>query len=225
MCTCLLSPSLEWPDRLLSEGPTLCVRGRPREPCSLRRRGSVDLLAGRACSLLSQSSLALHSLSSLVDCALLNHFLQCSEAGPSRPRCYAWWDRGEERGAVLGTRLWAAHSQAGLGFEPAFWLLLLLSHPVVSDSFSAPWIEDFPGKNTGVGCHFLSPGELPDPGIEPASPACVSCIAGGLWVLSHWKAPLFGSILFYFSQRLCWDCIHSFYLLYGPDSFLLLIVF
>ena len=78
-------------------------------------------------------------------------------------------------------RLWAAHSQAGLGFESAFWLLLLLSHPVVSDSFSTPWIEDFPGKNTGVGCHFLSPGELPDPGIEPASPACVSCIAGGLF--------------------------------------------
>ena len=26
----------------------------------------------------------------------------------------------------------------------------------------------FPGKNTGVGCHFL-PGDLPDPGIEPSS--------------------------------------------------------
>ena len=25
---------------------------------------------------------------------------------------------------------------------------------------------DFPGKNAGVGCHFL-----PDPGIEPGSPA------------------------------------------------------
>ena len=33
----------------------------------------------------------------------------------------------------------------------------------------------FPGKNTGVGCHFLpSPGDLPDPGTEllsPGSPA------------------------------------------------------
>ena len=28
---------------------------------------------------------------------------------------------------------------------------------------------DFPGKNTGVGCHFLSPGNLPDPGIKPVS--------------------------------------------------------
>ena len=26
-------------------------------------------------------------------------------------------------------------------------------------------------KNTGVCCHFLFPGDLPDPGIEPMSPA------------------------------------------------------
>ena len=30
-----------------------------------------------------------------------------------------------------------------------------------------PW--DSPGKNTRVGCHFLSSGDLPDPGIEPKS--------------------------------------------------------
>ena len=29
---------------------------------------------------------------------------------------------------------------------------------------------DSPGKNTGVGCH-CSPGDLPDPGIKPRSPA------------------------------------------------------
>ena len=28
----------------------------------------------------------------------------------------------------------------------------------------------FPGKNTGVCCHFLLQGNLPDPGIEPTSP-------------------------------------------------------
>ena len=28
----------------------------------------------------------------------------------------------------------------------------------------------FPGKNIGVGCHFLSQGNLPDPGIKPMSP-------------------------------------------------------
>ena len=33
-----------------------------------------------------------------------------------------------------------------------------------------PW--DTPGKNTGVGCHFLLQGiYLPDPGTEPKSPA------------------------------------------------------
>ena len=32
-----------------------------------------------------------------------------------------------------------------------------------------PW--DSPGKSTGVGCRFPSSGDLPDPGIEPASPA------------------------------------------------------
>ena len=31
-----------------------------------------------------------------------------------------------------------------------------------------PW--DFPGKNTGVGCHFPSPGGLPNSGMEPESP-------------------------------------------------------
>ena len=32
-----------------------------------------------------------------------------------------------------------------------------------------PW--DYPGKNTGMGCHCLLQGNLPDPGIEPGSPA------------------------------------------------------
>ena len=30
---------------------------------------------------------------------------------------------------------------------------------------------DSPGKNTGVGCHALLQGNLPNPGIEPWSPA------------------------------------------------------
>ena len=39
----------------------------------------------------------------------------------------------------------------------------------VSTRLLGPW--DFPGMNTGVGCHFLLQGDLPDPGIEPRSPA------------------------------------------------------
>ena len=34
-----------------------------------------------------------------------------------------------------------------------------------------PW--DSPGKNTALGSHFLLQGQLPDPGIEPMSPALV----------------------------------------------------
>ena len=40
-----------------------------------------------------------------------------------------------------------------------------LCHPMPS-RFLCPW--DFPGKNTGA---FPSPGDLPDPRIEPRSPA------------------------------------------------------
>ena len=40
------------------------------------------------------------------------------------------------------------------------------SCPVMSNTLQ-PW--DFPGKKTGVNCH--SPGDLPNPGIELASPA------------------------------------------------------
>ena len=39
----------------------------------------------------------------------------------------------------------------------------------VSDSSPplCPW--DFPGKNAGLSCHILTPRDLPDPGIKPAS--------------------------------------------------------
>ena len=42
------------------------------------------------------------------------------------------------------------------------------------------WPWDFPGKNTGVGCHFLVQGDLPHPGIKPASPASPA-LAGGFF--------------------------------------------
>ena len=49
----------------------------------------------------------------------------------------------------------------------------LISSCAVSGSLPArllcPW--DFSSKNTGVGCLHPSPGHLPDPGIEPGSPA------------------------------------------------------
>ena len=42
-----------------------------------------------------------------------------------------------------------------------------------------PW--EFPGKNTGVGCHFLLRGGLPNPGIKPMSPASPA-LAGGFFI-------------------------------------------
>ena len=49
---------------------------------------------------------------------------------------------------------------------------------------------DSPGKNTGVGCHFLLQGDLPDPGMEPVSltsPALAGWFYGtsGTWEAQH----------------------------------------
>ena len=43
-------------------------------------------------------------------------------------------------------------------------------YSIVSDSswLLCPW--NFPGNNTGLGCHFLLQGIFPGPGIKPASP-------------------------------------------------------
>ena len=50
-----------------------------------------------------------------------------------------------------------------------------------------PW--DSPGKNTGVGCHALLQGDLPHPGIEPAS-LMSPALAGGFFTTSTtWEAP------------------------------------
>ena len=50
--------------------------------------------------------------------------------------------------------------------------------------------RDSPGKNTGVGLSCPPPGNLPDPGIEPAS-LVSSALAGGFFTSSAtWEAPL-----------------------------------
>ena len=38
-----------------------------------------------------------------------------------------------------------------------------------TNTILSPW--DFLGKNTGVGSHFFSPGNLPNSGMEPRPPA------------------------------------------------------
>ena len=52
---------------------------------------------------------------------------------------------------------------------------LLQHHGLGPARLLCPW--DFPGKNTGVDCHFLLQGKLPNPGIKLKSPA----LAGGFF--------------------------------------------
>ena len=47
--------------------------------------------------------------------------------------------------------------------------LTLQLHGLEPTRLLCPW--DSPGKNTGVGCHALLQGNLPDPRMEPWSPA------------------------------------------------------
>ena len=44
----------------------------------------------------------------------------------------------------------------------------VVSNSLQPHGLSCPW--DFPGKNTGVGCHFLLQENIVDSGIEPESP-------------------------------------------------------
>ena len=58
----------------------------------------------------------------------------------------------------------------------------------MSDSFVTPWTVarqaplslGFPRQEYWSGLPFLSPGDLPDPGIEPKCPALVA-VSGGLF--------------------------------------------
>ena len=71
---------------------------------------------------------------------------------------------------------------------------VVLSHSVMSDSLGPhglyptrllyPW--DFPGKNPGVGSHFLLQGNPTDPGIEVESPS----LHMDSLVLSHQGSPV-----------------------------------
>ena len=47
-----------------------------------------------------------------------------------------------------------------------------LCDPVEPTRLLCPW--DSPGKNTGVGCHFLLQGIIPSPDIEPGSPVLLA---------------------------------------------------
>ena len=56
-----------------------------------------------------------------------------------------------------------------VGAQWLSWVWFFATLWTLASRFLCPW--DFPSKNTGVGCHFLLQEGLPDPGIEPVSPA------------------------------------------------------
>ena len=72
-------------------------------------------------------------------------------------------------------------------------LLLLFSFSVMSDSFVIPWTiasqaplsMEFPRQEYWNGLPFPSPGDLPDPGIEPTPPA----LPGGLFTTEPAENP------------------------------------
>ena len=65
-----------------------------------------------------------------------------------------------------------------------------------------------PGKNTGVDCHFFSPGDLPNPGIKPESPA----LQVDSLPLSHWERHWALWLIFNYS------IIHYIYIYHSPVS-------
>ena len=71
-------------------------------------------------------------------------------------------------------------------------MFLLFSCSVLSDSFATPWTVThqaplsmgFPDQEYWSGLPFPSPGDLPDPGMEPTSPA----LTGGFFTTEPpWK--------------------------------------
>ena len=95
---------------------------------------------------------------------------------------------------------------------------------VVSDSLWPYYPWDFPGKNTGVGCHFLCQGIFPTQGwnLQPLSPALAD---GSFTTSTTWEAPHRGEPLSIGSQT--GECLLNllpetgqcfFYVLYSSET-------
>ena len=75
--------------------------------------------------------------------------------------------------------------------------MCVLSHSVVSDSFSTPWkvacqvplTMGFSRQEYESGLLFPPPGDHPNPGIEPESPVCPA-MAGGLFTTDLTGKPI-----------------------------------
>ena len=76
-----------------------------------------------------------------------------------------------------------AQDTRSMGTLPGHKCMCVLSCLVIFDSFVTLWTIachvplsiGFSWQNTGVSCHFLPPGNLPDAGVEPKSPCLLHC--------------------------------------------------
>ena len=129
--------------------------------------------------------------------------------GAFRPLCHLP-DHLEPPGSTEVTSLGSAVSFTSLALAARKRVILRLllcvcvcvcvcvSCSVMSDSLQlhlahqvpCPW--NFPGKNTGVGCHSLLQGNLPNPRIKPMSH--VSCIGSGFSPTAPPRKPFFKPI-------------------------------
>ena len=66
-------------------------------------------------------------------------------------------------------RVWKPCVTEGMHAELLYSCPTLRPYGLQPAKLFCPW--DAPGRNTGAGCHALLQGDLPDPGIKPASPA------------------------------------------------------
>ena len=76
---------------------------------------------------------------------------------------------------------------------PRFWKPVKYPPKLLGKQYrlDRPW--NFPGTKTGAGCHFLTPGDLPDLGVELVS-LVSPALAGGFFTTSAtWEACRFGT--------------------------------
>ena len=113
-----------------------------------------------------------HSSYSLHHCTLC-----CTHQGPATWSLPLGIFVGEKCSKGASTCSYLFPSQ-GFVFACMFSHVQLLVTPWTVKSTRLLCPQDSPGKNTGVGCHFLLQGNLPNPGIKLASPVA-SALAGG----------------------------------------------
>ena len=83
--------------------------------------------------------------------------------------------------------------------------LAIIKHVTRQESrttgFLCSW--DSPGKNTGVGSHFLLQGNLPDPGIEPKSLTSPASAGGFFTTSATWEKFYMFKLIYIFIYLFC----------------------